>query len=101
MITDPVSNHRTGLVGLDSLHDAVNHMVVHDAGEQAVISVRAAHPVSLNELHPQVILLADIVSHGQDSKRISIHHVGKKRKLLEFVEVVHPVSIAQRAIRPQ
>ena len=101
LIANPVGKNHSAFIRLDALHNTVNYSVVHNAWKQSVVQIRAAHPVRFNELHPQVIRLADIVPHGQNCESVAVHHVGKERKLLELVEVVHPVSVAQRAIRPQ
>ena len=82
LVANPVSDHHAVAVRFHALHNAFYRLIVYDAGKQSVFLIRAAHPVSFDQLHAQVIRLSHALPHRQYSEGIPVHHVGKEGKLL-------------------
>ena len=97
----PVGRHHAVRVGLHALHDVLHLVALHRAGHQPVKAVRAAYPVCLDQPHTQVIRLSRLMLHRQQGDGVAVHQVAQKGKLLELVEVVHPLRVAHRRVRPQ
>ena len=101
MVAHPVGDHHPVCVCFDPLHNAVYLVPLHRAWHQPVEPVRAAHPVRLHQLHPQVVWLAHLPFHRQQGDFVPVHQVSHECELLELVEVIYPLCVAHRSIRPQ
>ena len=97
----PVGCHHTVCVCLHALYDALHLVALHRAGHQPVKTVRAAYPVCLDQPHTQVIRLSRLMLHWQQGDGVAVHQVAQKGELLELIEVVHPLRVAYRRVRPQ